>query len=309
MAKPNADIQPKDEVKTPIIRKRSFRDILEAGQKRVATGHEDDGKPIKEEVKEEPKEEVVEEKEEKPEKHEKATEDIIAETAEKTRKAVLEEIEAKEKDKQEKTRAEEEKRAKAAEESKVRTPAWEDEKRTPKTYTEIYEEARKAAVEESNRNFQKMMEERDNKAAEERKANDEKVANEQKSKAEYTKNLEKQIGDEIEELRAIKKLPTIKNDKDENDEGKKALNDFMTFGTDFNNKRMAEGKMPLFPMGLMNYYTPKTTQPAGADAPIAGNTTPAEVDEDAPLFTYAERHNMSFRELAKRAVEKISGKK
>jgi hypothetical protein len=180
---------------------------------------------------------------------------------------------------------------------------WEAENRTPKDYKEIAEEARQAALIEAKQ----MMEEReeakarDQRESDERRMAQEKIVRDQEEKTKEV--LNKRVEDQLNELYKLDKLPKIKDEKNNNDEGVIARNDFFKFGAEFNSKRLAQGLDPLFPLELAHYYHPKSNQPAGADAPIMGNKAPASDNNDSEI-NYPDIHRLSFRELAAKALRR-----
>jgi hypothetical protein len=108
---------------------------------------------------------------------------------------------------------------------------------------------------------------------------------------------------QYQELETAGKIPPIKNDLDPNDPGVKARADLFKILVDKSKDRQAKGLPALTNLVeiFSLHYVPSTSQPPGADAPIAGAGKSVSSGENEGNFSYSEIHNASVEDvLAKR---------
>lgn len=331
--KPEVKVEAKPAV-TPkkSIRDKSFLDILvEGNERRRQAAKEDAGKTkveddpnslIKEQMdygnksEETPKEEKpnkVEEKavEVKEEKKKKKTEDIIKETVPLAVKESLAEErkrEAEEKVKAEETAKKEEETKqvqKELEATKNFTPIWVAEKRDPKTWTEVASELER----KNDLMIKAEFAERDRKAQEERQKAEDTSKSEKERNAALDAALQSEIDADLNDLYATGKLPRIKNETDENDEGIIAKKALFAAGMKVNNERIAKGLPPIRSLKLIYYehYKAPEKQPAGADAPNLGNGV-APRGETNPSFASKGYHKKGFRDILVEGIQRARGR-
>ena len=163
-------------------------------------------------------------------------------------------------------------------------PVWTREGRNPKDYDEIAAESTRIA------------ELRFNKILEEKEAKSREIAEQEQSKKQQEQSridaYNKLVDEELEELYASDKLPKIKDQNDPNDLGvKERFNLFKTM-KEVNDKRIAEGKDPIYSVHrIYNGYYKPTKQPAGADLPISSGKSPAPPADAEQEYSYADIHN------------------
>lgn len=305
------DIQ--DIPKEPLIRKRSYRDIIAAGRKRVATGNEDDGEPIKPE---EPKKEEKKEEKKNPIEEKaramKSEEEIRAEA----RQAARDEIAKEQKEKEEKAKKEQEEADRKKELEAKKQPPWrtdpnrpkdKDGNPLPKSYDEIYDAAKEAAKAEIREELRQQREQEDA----ERKAKEtaDKAAEDEKKKAQEAveAQINKQIDDEYADLVATGKMPKIADEKNKDDAGLKEKQKLFEAGMKVNQERIAKGLPIITSIKLIYYehYKPGA-QPPGATAPVLGTET-ASVTPQTPAINYSDIHNKSWRQILHDGVKRALG--
>lgn len=169
---------------------------------------------------------------------------------------------------------------------------FEKEKRLPTDYKEVLSESQRLAEAKYKQLAQADKEkqqaaEKAQKAAEEKAKTDAQLAYEAK-----VADINQRVVNELKELTDGKFI----KDQTESD-------DLMKFGIDLNTKRAKEGLAPIdsvTKLYFMHYKPTKgavsTDQPAGADAPVAGNKT-AKVATKLDGFVYARDHNKDFRQI------------
>jgi hypothetical protein len=280
--------------------------------------------------KQEPVEQKVEEnkKEESPntEELEKKAQEIREKRREEKKKQLAEEISAtvketlkKERESlKEKESKEEEERLKKEELEKKKNyiPSWKrdpnapkDDKGNPipKSYDEIFEEAKNAAKNEIEAEFEERARLKDEEDSRAKELENQKTEQAKKNDEALSQLLE----EEYQDLVSAGKLPKIKNESDPEDEGMKAKKDLFKTGMEYNQRRINEGKRPVTSIKVIyyeNYSKEKEIeQPAGGDAPVAGGepATPPSEELNVP---YEQLHRMSYRDIVAKAKELVSKK-
>lgn len=214
-------------------------------------------------------------------------------------KKIAENIVKTQEELEEKKRQEaDEKAKKEAEEARMKDellPIYVREGRNPKDYAEINEEATRIAELKAEKLWEKKEAERQAKIDEQKEAE----KTEAQKKEDTQKQYDRYIDSQLDDLVKSNKLPPIKDDKDEKDLGVIERRNLFKTMYDVNMKIAEENKtLPADQQKpLINslkeifyeHYKPMSTQPAGADAPIAGKTsvvTPTNEDE----IDYKEIH-------------------
>jgi len=168
------------------------------------------------------------------------------------------------------------------------TPPWIKEKRNPKDYNEVAEWGATIA---------------ENKIKQQQEAQQQKQQQAVESQKARKQQLNEYWDEQLKELRELNKIPSVQDNTNPRDAGVSAEADLFTQLTDFNKKRIAEGKDQLLNLKefAAYHYKPKREQPAGADAPVGGAgyvPPPTGGDED---FKYEDIHKKSLEDI-------ISGK-
>lgn len=152
---------------------------------------------------------------------------------------------------------------------------WAKEGRNPRDYDEIAEWS--VELVEKKNEAKRLEQERIN---EEVKA--QQVEYSQK-RADFYNN---QWNEHLEDLTEAGKLPKVVDPNNEEDEGVIARKELFKAMLEVNNDRVAKGKEATYSLKEIYYehYTPKSKQPAGADAPVSAgrSSAPAANDEEYP---------------------------
>ncbi len=295
----NAD-EPKIDYKRD-IQGKSFAQIADETVKQV---QKDIAKDTAKETEEKPKEEAKEpkgsetkepeEKQPTPPEPKRETPDTT-ETIQQTAKATAEEVSKTFKDALvdiETSRATEAQKQSAREELEAK---WSKEGRNPQDYNEIYTEAKTHAVEEAKQWFTEQEAKKEKAAEEAKKAEDARQADIKKQQDDYRLSVEKIVEDEFNEL--VRDGVVKEGDKD-------AL---FKKGLEINEQRAKEGKPYILSVARIyyNYYKDKAEvkQPAGADAPIAGNNTAGSPAESEKIDMREIRNN-SFAQIARNLIKR-----
>ena len=300
MAKKKTDLREEEEVKQPD--EMSYEELHNIDYKQIAAKGELDKleaeeEPVEEEIEyEEPVEETP-----KPTKTPKLTRNDVKAEVE---TAVKEALEADRREREEKA-LEAEKREKI-EAGKSHTPKWVEENRVPKSYEEIYEETKKASIDE----FEARMAERDEARRLAEKEDQERKAKIEADNGRYNEDLNHRLELDMNELYNEGKLPRIKDENDPDDEGVKARNELFQTGIETNRQRVAKGLPPVSDIKRIFYenYEPDDEQPAGEDAPIMGNRPDSTSYEDDNKISYQDLHKKSYREILQEAINRARGK-
>lgn len=209
-------------------------------------------------AKEEPKEEEKEKKEEEP-KPEIDQEKLKEEVAEEVTKKIIKSLTGKTEDE-------------ATEEMGDQSP-WAKEGRNPKDYDEI-----------ANWSVELVEKKNEAKRVEVEKTAAETKATQEVTATERATSFNKYWDEQLEDLQESGKLPKAVDTTDENDDGVIARKELFKTMLDINQERVKEGKDPIYSLKEVYYehYTPKSKQPAGADAPIsAGRSSAPSGDDEA----------------------------
>lgn len=193
---------------------------------------------------------------------------------------------------------------------------WDKEKRLPSDYKEIFNESRRIARIEAQREYQTLMAERDRKEQEEQQTKEKERTDVQQRNEQAVLSKTKQVEQEIEELYQAKTLKRPQNITNPDDEGVKETNDFMQFGIQLNQKRVQDGLPPVDSVTKLYFlhYKPflatqptKKEQPAGDRAPIAGARTIPQREVPTDQYVYSRDHGKSFRQLVADTVNRVRG--
>lgn len=303
--KPDA---PKDEFVYARDHGKSLRQISQESAKRVEGSKEE---TIKEKLKEaaKPKEEVKEE----PKKEEKKIEEPKVNPDEITKKAV---DEAKKQAEEVSRRAFKDEMQKILDKDKEvidkqkdaddLISVWDREKRLPKDYKEVVQETLRI----SEAKYKQLERERSEKQRVEKdelkKQEDIKKTNEKINYQTRLDEINNKVKSELNELYEMKHLSRPPETYDEKDETQKKTDDLIKFGIDLNVKRQKENLPPIDSIAkiyFMHYKpfkdaegAPKTDQPAGADAPISGASSP-KTESTTKGYVYARDHGKSYRQI------------
>jgi hypothetical protein len=310
--KPDTQEPPKKTV-TEQIKPKSIRQIVEEAHKPVEVKPE-----VKEEVKPDKLEEdVVEKKKErakqKEEERTKQVEDIAKKTSEETATKVAEEMKKEfqaEIDKILQKPIDDQAKQKEADEL---VASWEKEKRLPKDYPELIKETQRIAEVKAKRTMEEMLAKRDEevKAQREKEETEKKTAEEAKTK--QVEDFNKKIKDELEELHAAKILerpskPEEIDNPNTTDKAAKEVQKFFEYGIKYNKEQVSKGLQPETSLTKLYFlhYKPEVDahpevkedkQPAGANAPIAGNPSVPLNEAPPDRYIYARDHNKSWDQL------------
>lgn len=284
------------------VRNTSLRDLVKEDKEAQLKEKEEEKigeEPKNEEPKEKPKEEVKEEPKEE-EKPEIKPEELITKTA----KEIATELRKIDKDK-ELSDVEKEARKDAV---KAHWTGYDEKGNpTPKSYDEIVAEARRIAFED----FKEFYKEQKAQELEEFKKvqGEEEVKKKEQEKAYQTtvEQTQAKINEEMEELFASGKLkrPKDVNNLDLKNQADKEYKDLFDQAIKFNEDRRKEGKPMIDSIAKFYFmhYKPSGEQPAGEDAPIAGNTSGEPESEE--LDYMRDVHNKSWWEILRDGRRKM----
>ncbi len=320
MPKAIADVQQeKKEVVKKSWHSKSLRETISDINKRrqeMANKPPEETPEIKDEK--EKKDEAIEAavKERRAKKQEEAQAKREKELEEKAAKAAEEALAKKEAEEAKKA---EEEAAKAKKDEEY-VPVWkrEADKRKkdengnplPADYDEIFLESKSAAVAEAK----KLLDEREaaQKAEQERaraeaEAKEKEEATKKQQEEEYRTAVNKQIEEEMEDLRSLGRMPKIINKDDPNDPGIAAQKELFAQAMAINEARQKEGKPMIVSPKLIFYehYKPSQEVP-GADAPIAGNGVPSRTSEGQ--INIQDLRKKSISDLVRERYERLTKK-
>lgn len=182
------------------------------------------------------------------------------------------------------------------EEKKKLVSKWSEEKRTPKDYDEIYNEASEAGFKKAQEYFENRLKEIETENKKKQDEYNSKLEQDKETVRLQNEAATKYIENDLEEL--------IQNNhlKREDEETRKALFDQAIA---YNNKRIAEGKPaePSIAKFYFMHFKKPNQQPAGGDAPVSGaKATPKENKTDR--IPYNILHNSSYRQLINRVMSR-----
>lgn len=226
----------------------------------------------KEEAKDDPKEEIKEE----------IKEPSAEEVAENAARKVLDEQEAR-KQADEQAKLEEETKEEPSDKEKAYLD-WEKKFKAENGKQPSYLEALQFVEDQAV----KGIEARQAEAAKAKEKADEEVA---KAQAEEQARINTVVDDELEELYSKNKLTKIQDPNNPSDQGVVERKELFKVWAEVNAKRRAEGKPEIISATRIHefYYTKPSAQPAGADAPVQGNSNSANV-QSTQEHTYEEIH-------------------
>lgn len=293
------------------IRNKSIREIVQEARKATTEEPPQEVPSVEEkpqETPEEPKEEKAEVVVQTPEERSKELEEVrkSAEEIKRSNDELKEEIRKI----QSSNKTSEEKK----EEIKELKANWSgfDPKtgqKTPKDYDEIIGEGLRLTKEQTMQLLKEQFEEFRKQLKEEGEKEEAQKAEEKKQYEERLAEVNKQIEQEMEELYETGKLRKPKNLTDVNDPDAKVVKDLFDQAAAYNIEQQRQGK-PLersITKFYFLHYKPKTDQPAGADAPIAGNTaTPAQQEPEINYFR--DIRGKSFKRILFDAKRKLTGR-
>lgn len=291
MAKKKADLEVKENEAVEVT-DHTYEEIHNNTLEKLAEPVEEKVEKVDEKPEDKPNEDEEKKVEDVEEEVEFDPEKLKEEAAEIARQKIWEEAEKRQREAEEAMKRQEL-------EADENTPPWiKRGENTPKDYDELtnwnVEQAKKAvAAEWEKREAEKQARLDEEKQAEETR---------KKTEEDATNEWNKMVDEQLEDLYRNNKLPKIKNKADDNDEGLRARKALFQTMYEVNEKLKKEGKRPVTSIKEIFYehYKAPTTQPPGADAPIAGSrlqNATAKVDGE---YTYAEIHNArDYRSLYK----------
>lgn len=211
-------------------------------------------------------------------------------------------------------------------ESDALIASWEKEGRLPKDYQELIQETMRIADEKMTQRLRQAEEERN--AAQEKLAQEKKAQEElaKKTEQEQLESYQKQIVTDLQDLYAAKLLPEPQdineiNNPDTKDEAAKETQKVLQFGVKLNQERTGKGLPPITSLNKIYFlhYKPyieatgqkPSDQPAGANAPVSGavNQGVSAQTNNKLGMSYQELHNLSPRQIAARALQRMRGGK
>lgn len=211
---------------------------------------------------------------EAPEEPEVPLEDIAKKAGEEGARAVIEEQEAARKAEEEKRKAEEVKLTPEEEQYEKWKQDFEKNNKRPPTFME----AMKFVKDEAVRDIREQEEQ-------ERKAQEEQQEKARKEQEETDKKLNSIVDDELNDLYNSGKLTRIKDPNNPSDQGVVERRALFQAWQEVNTQRRAEGKPEIVSATRIYefHYKRPNAQPAGANAPVAGNrgtTTPPSEEQE-----------------------------
>jgi hypothetical protein len=290
-----------DKIIPTISDKPSYKDIHNKGFKQIVVEANkdivDEANKHKDEVVEvdtKPLEEKVEEVKEQKEIKKKV--DIVDEVK-KTVKETLEE--QKRLDKEAKD-AEEKAKIEVPKEKKEIKPRWKDNpdypkndkgEAIPKSYDEIYEDAKNAGKEEAIQWFK----DHEAQLEAERQRVETETKQQQEVQAKQNEYLNNQIEKDVDFLFGMNLLPKIKDEKNPEDEGVKARQALFATGIKVNQERLAKGELPISDIKVIykDYYKKLTN--ANAQAPVMADGAHTVISEDK--LDLPNIRKLSFRDI------------
>lgn len=192
----------------------------------------------------------------------------------------------------------------AIEEAKTR---WTKEGRNPKDYDEIVIEAEERAFKKAQKYFDEQLSKREEDAKKAQEEQQNKTKQEEEEHAQMIETVQKNIDNELKELRSGGFLPEIKDPQDPSDEGKILQDNLFREAVEFNNDRIKNNLPPensIAKFYFMHFSKKNTNQPAGADAPVSASRPAAVSKETTKPYVYSRDHNKSFRQIMEEERQK-----
>lgn len=181
---------------------------------------------------------------------------------------------------------------------------WEDENRNPKDYSEIASAAEERALDKAKEWFKEQQEQERTTRDNATKAEQEKADLVRKTQEDSQKHIESRVNAEIDKLFDGGHLQKPVDINATDDPAAKEYRDFLNAAIKYNeeHKDTPIGSPVEF---FFMHYKPKGNQPAGNDAPIAGNRTTVKPADTDDKFVYARDSRKSFRQLLLEARENL----
>ena len=305
------------------IRPKSIRQIVEDVHKESTKPSPDGTK--KEEKEDELEKSVIEKKKErakqKEEEQTKKIEEVAKKTSEETASKVTEEVKKEFKTEIQKILdkpIDDQAKQKEADEL---VASWEKEKRLPKDYPELISETQRIAEVRAKRTMEEMLAKRDEEAKAQREKEETEKKQSEEAKTKQIEDFNAKIKNELEELHSanIFKRPAKPEEidnPDTKDDAAKEVQKFFNYGIKYNTEQVKKGLPPETSLTKLYFlhYKPEVDahpevkedkQPAGADAPVAGNDSIPAGEAPKDKYVYARDHNKSFSQLGSELMGKI----
>jgi hypothetical protein len=304
--------EPKKKTIVEEIRPKSIRQIVEDAHKPQEEKKEPEKDKLEEDVVAKKKERIQKAKEEE----DKKDEELVKKTSDETAKKVAEETKEAFKTEIQKILdkpIDDQAKQKEADEL---IASWEKdgrEKKLPKDYQELIQETQRIAEVKAKRTMDDMLAKRDEEAKVQREKEETEKKTTEEARTKQVENFNKRIETELEELGMAKviELPEDRkeiNNSETKDEKAKNVQKFFEYGIKYNQEQTKKGLPPETSLTKLYFlhYKPevdanppkKDEQPAGADAPIAGNNNTPSSEAPKDKYSYSRDHNKSFSQIA-----------